>query len=79
MSLWGVVSVRAGMWFFLMDAIIFSLFAGFATVPLWRHRVTAVQAAFWVVIVPLIILCALLVLPFKWPVTMEMLTSSNRL
>jgi hypothetical protein len=79
MSLWGVVSVRAGMWFFLMDIIIFLLFAGLATVPLWRRRVTAIQAAFWVIVVPLIILSALLALPFKWPVTMEMLTSNNRL
>src|SRR5271154_736602 len=79
MSLWGVVSVRAGMWFLLMDISIFLLFAGLATVPLWRRRVTAMQAAFWVIIVPTIILGALLALPFKWPVTMEMLTSNNRL
>jgi hypothetical protein len=79
MSKWGVVSVRAGMWFLLMDITVFLLFAGLATMPLWRRKVTAIQAAFWVVIVPLIILSALLALPFKWPVTMEMLTSNNRL
>ncbi len=78
MSLWGVVSVRAGMWFFLMDITIFLIFAALATVPLWRRRVTVIHAAFWVVIVPLIIVGALLALPFKWPVTMEMLTSNNR-
>jgi len=79
MSRWGVVSVRAGMWFLLMDITVFLLFAGLATMPLWRRKVTAIQAAFWVVIVPLIILSALLALPFKWPVTMEMLTSRETL
>ena len=76
MSLWGVVSVRAGMWFFLMDTIVFLLFAGLATVPLWRRRVIAIHTAFWIIVVPLVILSALLALPFKWPVSMEMLTSN---
>jgi hypothetical protein len=77
MSSLGVVSARASVWFLLMVVAVLLLFGWIAITPCRRRSVTAVQAAIWIIVVPILIFCALDSLPFKWPLTMELPTSSN--
>jgi len=72
-----VVSARASLWWFLIDVLVFVAFVWVATTPLRRRAVTISQAAIWLVIVPLLILVALALLPLRFPLHMEMLTSSS--
>jgi hypothetical protein len=77
MSSLGVVSARASVWFFLMIVAVLLLFGWLAITPYRRRSVTAVQAIIWIVVTPILIFFALDALPFKWPLTMEIPTSSN--
>jgi hypothetical protein len=77
MSSLGVVSARASVWFFLMIVAVLVLSGWLASTPYRRRSVTAVQAAIWIVVVPILIFSALDMLPFQWPLTMEIPTSFN--
>lgn len=76
-SLAGTMSVRAGMWLFPIEVVVIIGFISCATLPYWRRTVTGLQAVFWVFLVPILIFCALSILPFRWPVSAIMLTPSR--
>jgi hypothetical protein len=71
------VSARASVWFVLVVVAVLLLFGRIAITPYRRRSVTTVQAAIWIIVVPIFIFCALHALPFKWRLTMEIPTSSN--
>jgi hypothetical protein len=56
----------------------FALFAWLASAPYRRRTVSAGVAAFWIVIVPLVIYFALgVALPFDWRISLNLPTLSN--